>query len=217
MAAQCPSISGLGRETALHCHGHAQGNGSSPLSERPGPRPWRRGRNPCQTSALTYRSSDVAGRSGKSGGSLRSLQRRVPRGIRGRNGGDTRPHCPGTRPSAPRHLRQLLAGRLTEGTPASTPSCSTCGPPLPAGVRVHARSAQLPGTASGVPARGVTRPVPQFPDPVPWVPCPTVRPGHVQLPAAPACSALRPGRPGRAPTQPSGNLLSPQPPLPAGP
>lgn len=69
----------------------------------------------------------MAGRSGKSGGSLRSLQRRVPRGIRGRNGGDTGrtvrgrgplPHATCSQGVSPRDPRLHALPFRTQATPA---------------------------------------------------------------------------------------------------
>lgn len=111
------------RETTFHCHWQqvlCEHLREGALSESLGPRPRRSGRSPRHTSALTYRSSDVAGRSGRSRGSLRSLQRCVRREVRtGRGGGRRRlpPHCPGRGPLPHATCRQRCAGRLAEHPP----------------------------------------------------------------------------------------------------
>lgn len=110
------------RETTFHCHWQqvlCEHLREGALSESLGPRPRRSGRSPRHTSALTYRSSDVAGRSGRSRGSLRSLQRCVRREVRtGRGGGPevTPSALPGTRSSAPRHLPPAVR-RASPGAP----------------------------------------------------------------------------------------------------
>lgn len=114
------------RETTFHCHWQqvlCEHLREGALSESLGPRPRRSGRSPRHTSALTYRSSDVAGRSGRSRGSLRSLQRCVRREVRtGRGGGPeaTPSALPGTRSSAPRHLPPAVR-RASRGAPHPTP------------------------------------------------------------------------------------------------